>query len=216
MRAPCCRHVLQCGPVSRTGTWSRTTQHCFPSWPQSSHLFLIAALPEAIRIRPPPERTFPLQLQTQPHTGYPVALINHIKMDCSGSWRCRGACGRVCCPGGCLRACVCVHAQCHMLKVFHMRRPNSLFGSLSDIWPRYFIRHLLLSDSESDIHLICAASQSYMQSDSLDHCHALWRALLSQGCYEVSGWTWLVNPLWTKIGNGGRCNHAVTENDVAF
>lgn len=103
-----------------------------------------------------------------------------------------------------------------MLGVFHVCRPNSLFCSLWDIWPRYFIGHLLLSNIKSDIHLIPAAPQSYMQSDSLDRCHTLWRARLSWGCHKVSGWTWLVNPLWTKIGNGGRCNHTVTENDVAF
>lgn len=68
-----------------------------PQLTSEQHLFLIAALPEAIRIHPPPEKTFPLPLQTQPHTGYPVALINHIKMDCTGLKRCGGVCGSMCC-----------------------------------------------------------------------------------------------------------------------
>lgn len=110
--------------------------------------------------------------------------------------------------------CMHVHATCHMLELFHVCRPNSLLCSLWDIWPRYFIRHLLLSDIKSDMHSI--PSRSCVQSDSLDRSHTLCRAQLSQGCHKVSGWTWLVNPLRTKIGNGGRCNHTVTENDADF
>lgn len=79
-----------------TASWSSSVRYCFPNRPQSEHLFLIAALPEAIRIRPPTEGTFPLQLQTQPHTSYPVALINHIKMDRSALQHCWRVCECVC------------------------------------------------------------------------------------------------------------------------
>lgn len=121
----------------------------------------------------------------------------------------------MCCPGGCHWACVCVNTHRATRLRFFMCVVLILYSVRFAILDRDISLDICCSRILSQIY-IQYLTELHMQSDSLDRCHTFCRARLSQGCHEVSGWTWLVNPLWTKIGNGGRCNHAVTENDADF